>query len=105
MNESFDGKSIQRSGISKETYFEYMKLMHPLKNKSVVEIFPLLNYLNFDESQNRSSVEIKEKEEKEGRKSDRLIENLKKKTKKLMKRIRSSDDPIKELGNGINSFH
>ena len=49
MEQSYEGKSEKTSGITRETYFEYMKLMHPLKNKSITEIFPSLNYLNFDE--------------------------------------------------------
>lgn len=114
----------------KECYHQQLiEQMHPLRQKKFHEIFPVINYFNKLKdrhssirpqrtSDRRSSLKPSNFIEQAGAAGQRAlqqIENLTLKNKylhsfakqsnKVLYRIHSSDDPMKELGPGISAYH
>jgi len=87
--------------IDNGIYMQMMDTMHPLRKKNITEIFPILSYLNFEDDHTHNE----EKETKTSKFNMKVFKKFNNNTRKFMKRLQNSDDPIKELGPGISTFH
>jgi len=107
-----------------------MDQLHPLREAELVDIFPALKMFMNDDvpeggGQRKTMIGLKIEEAEAKKNSDRKTKarasllngrpsidiknaldiNLAKGTKNILKQIGSSDDPLRELGPGISSYH
>lgn len=87
--------------IDNGIYMQMMDTMHPLRKKNITEIFPILSYLNFEDDK----ILKDENASKTSKFNMKIFKKFNNNTRKFMKRLQNSDDPIKELGPGISTFH
>lgn len=85
--------------IDNGIYMQMMDTMHPLRKKHISDIFPILSYLKIEDSQ------VSENDPKTSKFNMKGFKKFGGNTRKFMKALQNSDDPIKELGPGISTFH